>query len=132
MYTFLLENNKISCYLENAKTKIKSKKNISEFDIDIKLTAKILESEKKFESIDVMEKEIKNNLNDNIKKICERSINESISQNADLFNFGKILRNNNPSYFKSIESNWKNDILPNIKINLNVDSNISMVGLNNE
>ena len=132
VYTFLIDGNKISCYLENAETKIKPKKDISEFDINIKLTAKILESEKRFESIDQMEKKIKNNLNNKIKEICERSINECISQRSDLFNFGKISRNNNPSYFKSIESSWKNDILPNIKINLKVDSNISMIGLNNE
>lgn len=132
VYTFLIDDNKISCYLENAETKIKPKKDISEFDINIKLTAKILESEKRFESIDQMEKEIKNNLNNKIKEICERSINECISQRSDLFNFGKISRNNNPSYFKSIEPIWKNDILPNIKINLKVDSNIPMIGLNNE
>lgn len=132
IYTFLIDDNKISCYIENAETKIKPKKDISEFDIDVKLTAKILESEKKFENVDIMEKEIKNNLNDSIKEICEKSINESISQNSDLFNFGKISRNNNPSYFKSTEPSWKNDILPHIKVNLKVNSNISMIGLNNE
>ena len=35
VYTFFIGNDKISCYIENAETKIKSKKDISEFDIDV-------------------------------------------------------------------------------------------------
>ena len=62
--------------------------------------------------------------------MCEKVISETIKESCDLFKFGKILRNNNPKYFKSIENDWKTQILPSIKYNVKIESKISMFGMN--
>ena len=68
-------------------------------------------------------------LDKNLKNLCEKSINKSLSNKCDVFKFGKILRNKNPKYFKSME--WKN-ILEKVKFEINVISEISVVGMDNE
>ena len=73
---------------------------------------------------------IEKELNNNLKLLCEKVISETIKESCDLFKFGKILRNSNPKYFKSIEKDWKSKTLPNIKYNIKIDSKISMIGMN--
>ena len=129
-YTFFIDENKISCKLENAESKIKVKLEDEnpKFDINIKISASILESEKNFDNTKILEEKIKSVLDENIKKNCETVINDTVSQGIDLFKFGKILRNNTPSYFKTIESKWKSNELSKINFNIKVNSKISMVG----
>ena len=135
IYIFDYDKKLISCKIENPKSKIKVKlnqeSNIPEFNLDIKLNANLFESEQNFENTKLLETEIEKNLNNNLKLLCEEIINNNIKENCDLFKFGKILRNNNPKYFKSIENNYKNKILPNIKYNIKINSKISMIGMNN-
>ena len=135
VYVFDYDKKLISCKIESPKSKIKVKlnqeNNIPEFELFIKLNANLFESEQNFENIKLLETEIENNLNNNLKLLCEQVINNNIKENCDLFKFGKILRNNNPKYFKSIENNYKNKILPNIKYNIKINSKISMIGMNN-
>jgi spore germination protein KC len=134
IYVFDYNKNLISCKIETPRTKIKSKlnqeNNLPEFDIFIKLNANLFESEQNFENIKSIEINIEKELNNNLKLLCEKVINESTKENCDLFKFGKILRNSNPKYFKSIEKDWKSKILPNIKYNIKIDSKISMIGMN--
>lgn len=131
IYSFKMKDNLVSCNLENAKTKIKADivDNIPVFYIESKLKAILLESYENFGDVKSIESEIKNELNKNLKNLCEKSINKSLSNKCDIFKFGKILRNKNPKYFKSIE--WKN-ILGKIKFEINVSSEISVVGTDNK
>ena len=134
IYVFDCDKNLVSCKIENPKSKIKvrlnNENNLPEFDISVKLNANLFESEQNFENIKSMETDIEKNLNNNLKLLCEKVISETIKESCDLFKFGKILRNNNPKYFKSIENDWKTQVLPNIKYNVNIESKISMFGMN--
>ena len=134
IYVFDYNKNLISCKIETPKTKIKAKlnqeNNLPEFDIFIKLNANLFESEQNFENIKSIEINIEKELNNNLKLLCEKVISETIKESCDLFKFGKILRNSNPKYFKSIEKDWKSKTLPNIKYNIKIDSKISMIGMN--
>ena len=130
VYTFYIDDKKVSCKLDNAESKIKVKINDgnSVFDINVKVVANILESEKNFENLDDLEEKVKKLLDENIKKDCERVINDTLSQGIDLFKFGKILRNKIPNYFKTIENNWKENKLRETSFNVKVSSKISMIG----
>ena len=130
VYTFFIDDRKISCKIENANSKIKVKleNENPHFDINIKISANILESEKKFEDIKSLETEVKNTLDENIKNNCEKVISNTISQGIDLFKFGKILRNKIPNYFKLVENDWKTNEINKINFDIKVNSKISMVG----
>ena len=130
IYTFSYENKKISCNLENSKSKIKVsiKDNIPEFAFDIKVDSNLFESEQGDDQISYIDK-VRAKLNENLKELCEKVISKTVSQGCDLFNLGKILRNKFPKYFKYIEPQWKDKILPKISYNLNVEAKITMIGL---
>ena len=94
------------------------------------MDADLLENSYDIKDIKQSEFEIKKQLNQNLTILLEKVINDAIKERCDLFKFGKILRNTNPKYFKSIEHEWKDKILPNIKYSTKVESKIIMLGMN--
>ena len=60
---------------------------------------------------------------DMIEKFCDWFLNAKYTPLGDVFDFGKILKNSYSSYFKNIESNWKNylskckyEVIPKVNV----------------
>ena len=130
IYTFLIDGQKVSCNLENSKCKIKSEINdgIPRFDINVKIDSNLFEDEKDTDRVGHIEK-IRTDLNKSLEEICKNVIFKVVSQGCDLFNFGKILRNKFPKYFKDIELEWKDQIMANSDYDVKIDSKITMIRL---
>ena len=130
IYTFLIDGQKVSCNLENSKCKIKSEINdgIPRFDINVKIDSNLFEDEKDTDRVGHIEK-IRTDLNKSLEEICKNVIFKVVSKGCDLFNFGKILRNKFPRYFKDIELEWKDQIMANSDYDVKIDSKITMIGL---
>ncbi len=63
-----------------------------------------------------------------LKQLAEESIQKSVLEyKSDIFNFGRILFNKEPEYFKSIEDNWK-EILQTSKYQVDVKVKIKRIG----
>lgn len=99
------------------------------FEINIDIEASMLEV--KQDNKDMVKSDeqfiIESQLSDEMKTICEQSIEKIIASKSDIFRFGKILMNSNPAYFKSISSDWKN-IMQSFVYNVNVNSKLTITG----
>ncbi len=112
---------KISVEVQNDKT--------LRFYINLNINASTFSLDKNFythsfESIsDVVEKKLSNKLGN----ICTEIIRKTLKLGIDVFEFSKILRNNYPSYFKKIESNW-NSLLTDLEYKVSQEIKLKATG----
>ena len=94
-------------------------KSPEEIDIDLKVEGSIDEYTGHLElSDDEVQKEIEKKLAKHIEKVCKHLIHEMQQKNTDSLGIGKFVRNSS-KYKEWQEMNWKEEIYPHAKINVN-------------
>ncbi len=123
------DGRKVTCVINDSTSKIKTYiSDVPEFTVNLDLDIGIFEIEKLNEG-DMNGKEnlIKNQLIANINDLFRRTIYKVIMEyGSDIFNFGKILMNKNPKYFKGIED-WGR-MIKSCRYNINTNIDISVTG----
>ena len=113
-----------------SKAKVRIEDNKPIFDIDICANISILEIAKE-PNKELKEKDfdnINNKIQEQIRSLVSESINKTVFEyNSDIFNFTKLIKNNQTSYFRTIESNPK-ETLKKSSYNVNVKSKIKKIG----
>ena len=113
-----------------SKAKVRIEDNKPIFDINICANISILEVAKE-PNKELKEKDfdnINNKIEEQIRSLVSESINKTVFEyNSDIFNFTKLIKNNQTSYFKTIESNPK-ETLKKSSYNVNVKSKIKKIG----
>lgn len=84
---------------------------------------------------DFVEPEIINILEDNLSKIIKDEIltvaNTAQEQETDFLGLGRKLHRNNPETWKRVKENWE-EIFPQVKVEVEVDTAIRRIGLTTE
>ena len=99
------------------------------FMIDLNIDISVFSMDKKYDFY--FDEETKNLIAEEFSKeselVYKRVMNLLINNGKDVFQWGRILKNFNPRYFKTIEGDWKNNIKKcNYKINQNI--NVAVTG----
>ncbi len=99
------------------------------FDINIKVGAYAFSMDKNFYTYEdeYIKNILKEKLSDKVSEFCRLVIDNIILNQSDILNFGKILKNSNPAYFKNIDKNWK-EHLRKCRFNINKDVNVVITG----
>lgn len=132
--TFTVENEKlgkIMCSLEKSevKTNVKLEEEIPKYTVNLNLNISVFSMGDKlaFDS----DEEIKNSIGEEFSKkitaLCNAAIGSFLVQGIDVFDFGKLLKNCYPSYFKKIDKDWKNH-LKNCKYEVDSKVNVIITG----
>lgn len=74
--------------------------------------------------IKILKKEIENYIKDHIYCVLNKCL---VEYQCDIFRFGQMLWQENPQEYRKVCDNWE-DVLPNIKTQVNVDVKIRRVG----
>ena len=133
--TFVVENEnlgKIMCLLE--KSEVKTNVNLEEgktpkyrINLNLRISVFSMSDKLEFDS----EEEIKNRIGEEFSKkitaLCSAVIGNFLDQGIDVFDFGKILKNSYPQYFKKIDGDWKSH-LKNCKYEANSKVNVIITG----
>lgn len=113
--TFTVENvklGKIMCSPE--KVEVKTKVNLNEgapkYSINLNLGISVFSMSDKleFDSDEEIKKSIGEEFSKKITTLCSAAVKEFLEQKIDILDFGKLLKNSYPLYFKNIECDWKN------------------------
>lgn len=72
-------------------------------------------------------KNLESDISKRLKEMCESVLKRVLSLGLDIFGFGKILRNKNPDYFKSIGEEWKN-LINKCEYNIDQEVKVSITG----
>lgn len=110
-------------------TEVEFNNDLPYFDINLNIDISVFAMDKKYDLY--FDEETKNLISQKFSKETEEIygevINMLINSGEDVFNWGRILKNSNPDYFKTIERDWKNNIKKcNYKITQNI--NIAVTG----
>ena len=117
------KNNYIGINITNSKTTMsnKFKNGKPVFYLNIDADASITEANciDEIDNLDAVKNEVENEIDKYVKEVI-RVTKEDF--NSDIFGFGRLLYQNNYSYFKNIENDWDNKIYRtlNIKTNINI------------
>lgn len=121
-------NSYIGINITNSKTTMSNKfendKPIIYLDIDVDALITEVNCKDGINDLDKVRTEVKNEINKYIEKVISVTKEDFKS---DIFGFGRLLYQNNYSYFKAIENNWDNKIYPSLEIETNIN-----IKLNNE
>ena len=126
------QTGEITCVINNSKTEIKPEINNNiKFRINLNINSSVfsLDKNKNFytHNFEETKKILENKLSEQIKQICNNTLNKILKLNIDVFEFSKILRNSYPKYFKLIRNNWR-EHLKNIEFEINQDIKITATG----
>lgn len=129
----LADNNIVNFEIITAKSKVKPiiKDGILTMRVDIKEEGNIremtehLDPMKDYKIMDKLDKL----QSEAIEKEARLAVYTAQKQfKLDIFDFSGIIKRENPDYWSKIEKNW-NNVFPNIKVEINVDSNVIRPGL---
>lgn len=79
-------------------------------DLGIDMSAFAFDSSYKDVAIEGEMDNLESDIENKLRYICEPVLKKIVSYGLDVFSLGKILRNTNPEYFRSIGGEWKNII----------------------
>lgn len=126
--TIPCDENYFTIYLKEIKSSINPINN-NEFDIKIKAKSSISDYNCKTTT---NENRIKNDIETEIKKIINKTILKSINTKTDFIGFGNILYSKNYQFYKTLNKDYEQYYLDNIKYNVNVNITLNKFGnLNN-
>ncbi len=132
--TISMENlGNITCLINKISndTKVKIENNRPCFGINLKIDVSIFAMDNKWDFY--FDEENKNLISQKfaaeLEKTCCDTIDTLINNHEDVFHWGKILKNSNPSYFKTVEKDWKNEIK---NCNYTLTQNINIVATGKE
>lgn len=129
IYNIKEDNKIINIYSNNIKTKIKLKNN-NEININVNGDGNIYEINgdinlSKPEEIKKIEKKWNKTLKKDIIKLFNKTNKE---YKSDIFGIGNMIYKENPKKWKKIEKQWNKKYLPNLKINVKVNTKIISTG----
>ncbi len=122
----ILDDEEKESYLYMTFTTLKSKRKVkvnspSEIDVNVEVEGSISEYTGLLDlSDDEVQKEIEKKLAANIEEVSERLIKEMQQKQADNIGIGQFVRNSS-KYEEWQEMDWKEEIYPEAKINVNVN-----------
>lgn len=112
-----------------SKSKVKLINNSPAVDINIKAKTIITEVDSNIDLTDVNTTiKIQKLAEKELVRIVNKAINLAKDEKTDILGFGELFYKKYPKYFKSVENNWHNDILPNVKTKVKCIINIDSKG----
>ena len=115
--TFTVENEKlgkIMCSLEKSgvKTIVNLEEDIPKYTVNLNLEIFVFSMSNKleFDSDEEIKSGISEEFSKKIATLCSAAIGNFLAQGLDVFDFGKLLKNSYPSYYKKIGNEWKNNL----------------------
>lgn len=123
------DNNYIGINITNSKTvlsnQIKHKKPIFYLDIDLDALITEVNCKNGINDLNEVKNKVKEEINKYIRKVI--SVTKKDFQ-SDIFGFGRLLYQNNYSYFKNVEKDWDNKIYPTINVKTNINIKLTNEG----
>lgn len=106
-----------------------NKENNPKFNINLDVNATTFSIDKNFCSYpnEEINRKIEEKISEKVSSSCSEIIKKIFKLGVDIFEFSKILKNSQPSYFKKIEDDWKS-FFPNLNFEIFTNVKLKVTG----